>query len=224
VSELPAKASDIYSIIVAGAMNPRIHHPQWYRSVGAIDQEELASALAESVVVTPAASQFRIGMRKIGILSNTEQWAIQSDSAESWNRMMQITSTVFSRLNDTPVGLFAFNVHRHLETVSSNVKSVLGNIIQQMQIGLPGGVSLGNNIMNQVSVEDFRVTTVLQPSVNGERLLFVGYTSEHNTPSDRAAGHFDLGQLMVARLPNYLVSLEKSLRDILEAFNRRAVA
>ena len=39
-----ATANDAYSIVVAGNMNPAIHHPAWYKLIKALSEEELASS------------------------------------------------------------------------------------------------------------------------------------------------------------------------------------
>src|ERR1700723_932205 len=41
-----ASARDQYSIVVVGNMNPAIHHPGWYKAIGAMSDEEVELALA----------------------------------------------------------------------------------------------------------------------------------------------------------------------------------
>jgi hypothetical protein len=38
-----AAATETYPIVVAGVMNPAIHHPAWYKAMGALSDKELQS-------------------------------------------------------------------------------------------------------------------------------------------------------------------------------------
>ena len=93
-----ASANSGYFIVIAGNMNPAIHHPAWYKMVGALSEDELVStgALGENqqgerqtsvtnwvlspslptnlTVCTAAFSQFTAG--KIRIACLPQHWTI----------------------------------------------------------------------------------------------------------------------------------------------------
>jgi hypothetical protein len=39
------KDSDMYSVVILGSMNPRIHHPKWYQLAGIFTEADVESAI-----------------------------------------------------------------------------------------------------------------------------------------------------------------------------------
>lgn len=227
VAESDTTASDIISIVVLGPMNPRIHNAHWYRAIGAIDENELQSSLVDPAgsIVSPAFSQFRFSINPtIAIICTTERWEIQSDSEKIWERMTKIASTVFAKLSETPIKIYALNTQKHVPTKSTSVKDVLADAIVKMNLGFPNGKSLASVIQITAIEDDHKVMATAQPSVNNEMSVFVAYNSEYEAPTAPAGGYFDLGRLMSMRLPNHRASADKFTNDVVGAVNIRADA
>jgi hypothetical protein len=89
----------LYAIAVVGDVNPSVHHPQWYRSNGLIDESELNAAVLGGPVSMPFISQFGFGDPIIAVSCMAGRWSIQSPAASNWNRMIELTLGTFKKLS-----------------------------------------------------------------------------------------------------------------------------
>jgi hypothetical protein len=217
-----AVASDIFSIVVVGAMNPRIHQPQWYRMIGAIDESELQAAQNTQMVISQAISQFRFSSDPvIAIVCAAEQWNIQSNSDAVWDRMLKIASITFSKLSETPISAYAFNVQKHFKTDLDSVKDELAEAISGMGLGFPVGKSIGSIIHTDLIEDDYKIHVSVQPSLNGESSVFIAYNSEYQAPAAPSGGYFDLGRLMSGRFAVHQEKSKKVMGDVVASINKR---
>jgi hypothetical protein len=204
-------------------MNPTIHHLYWYRHIGVLDEGELQEAIAAmGSSVTPVGSQLQFGTPTISINCLQNHWTIQSPTEESWQRLLEITTKVFARLDDTPVSGFALTVQRHVQTTSTDVKNILADLIRALGLGFPVGKSFGSAIGLNVIEEDYRVITSIQPSVLSESALFVLYQRQYETPKGPEFEHFDIGPLVANRLPNFREAGNAFIEHALENVNSSA--
>src|SRR6266516_4152417 len=89
----PAQANiQLYSIVVAGSMNPRIHHPSWYRLVGIISESEAEVALNdEETFCVPPGAHFKLPSGcEIGC--QLDRWSIQTDREDQTEKILEITA------------------------------------------------------------------------------------------------------------------------------------
>jgi len=212
---------EAYYVVVGGAMNPAIHHPYWYRTIGAIDEAELQASLRNPLNTTgPVLSMVQFGSPALTVTCQPANWWIHSNDANLWSRMVEIAALVFARLNETPVTVFGFTSQLHIDTVDPDTKSVLAKSILGMKLGLPegSGKSTSSNISLSVTDEDAVVNTSLQPSIVSERAIFVSLNCQYSPPGV-APSYFDLGELLRGRLDKYR-TLELRVRtDMVAAVN-----
>src|SRR5712692_7798773 len=121
-----ATATDTYSIVVAGSMNPAIHHPAWYKAIGALSDEELqttgavvhvgsvppAQFSAGAAICTPAISQFTAGRIRIACIVG-QTWTIVTTDQNLWARIRDVAISVFEALGHTPVSAYGLNFTFH---------------------------------------------------------------------------------------------------------------
>jgi hypothetical protein len=130
----PAPTHDI-SIVLVGAMNPRIHHPLWYKYQGLITEEEFEQAMRSFMTVSPQMAQF--GFSGIHISCVADRWDIKANDITKRQRMLDLTIEVFDkRLPQTPIGIFAFNNDFVRTTNISDVSASLGKGISERCFGL----------------------------------------------------------------------------------------
>lgn len=217
-----APPREAFYVVVAGLMNPAIHHPHWYRVIGAIDEAELQSSLTNGVnSTTPIAAQLQFGVPRFSVSCQPGQWWIQTHDPDSWARMIKIASLVFSRLNETPVSAFGLLSQCHLDTQTSEVKSIIAKSIVDMNFGLRAGKSTASNVQMTVIEEDFEVITSIQPSLISEISIFGSHHCQYQPPK-APSGYFDLGALLGARIEKYLETSKTFFSDIVAAVNTRA--
>jgi hypothetical protein len=168
-------------------MNPLVHTPQFYRLLGAMDEEELQASLKMPLSSTSAASsRFQFGTPEITVNCDPGQWWIQGSNLESWDRMLKITALVFGKLGGTPMISFAIVAQRHVDTSVSSVKAALVAKITATGLGFPKGESITSNIELVLREEDYFVTTAVQPSILGEQTVYAFYQRQYPVSATEA--------------------------------------
>lgn len=119
-----------YSIVVVGAMNPAIHHPTWYEAVGLLNSEEAKQATSSGETVTvPHLSQYQID--KFQIQCTLDKWHIITKNVEEIERIVEIASGTFERLNETPVSSYGLNSRFIIGYNFANAINSLGNLFSK---------------------------------------------------------------------------------------------
>lgn len=234
-----ATANDTLSVVVAGNMNPAIHHPAWYKLIHASTEEELASsgmtplgrpdskegsAPKEKValrilttatpICTPALSQFTVGKMKV---TCTEQnWSISSYEPQMLPRLVEIASKVFEALAHTPVSAYGMNFSFHRKVSMGNVGLRLAEMVDSTPISLfknRQGMRSAK-IGYSVSQPERTLNASIEASVKGADVVFVGINAHHPIrPSGTGFEQFELAPLLRASRDADL----RDARDILSA-------
>jgi hypothetical protein len=202
-------------IVVFGAMNPLVHTPQFYRSIGVMDEAELQASLHMPTNSTSAAvSQFQFGSPLIMVNCQPGQWWVQAPDLESWDRMLRITGLVFGKLGGTPMNAYVLVAQSHIDTAVVSVKSALAARIAATGLGFATGESSASNIELVLNEEDYIVTTSVQPSVLGEQSVYAFYQRQYPVPV-LATGIFTLEPVVRGRLASF-EEASKSFFDAVE--------
>lgn len=127
----PAMTRRQYSIVVVGRMNPSIHHPLWYEIIGGLSEAEVACATG--VVLTPEFSRFETSGLEIVCLAG--RWQVKTSKDELASRVVEVAKSVFDRLADTPIDLFALNYDWWSTTSSDDVGTLLGGAVSSLPLG-----------------------------------------------------------------------------------------
>jgi hypothetical protein len=201
-----------YMVVVAGAMKPAIHHPQWYRTINAIDDSELAAALKiPTGGTTPLASQLQFGSPLLTVACYPGQWLITSNDASSWERMIRTTSLVFAKENDPDLTAYGLVAQRHIDTEASDIRSLLETCLAELHLGFPVGKSSGSSLSLAIAEEDHTIGTSIQTSVFGDRTVFGLYNHQYQAK--------DISGILDGRLERFLSGAEKFFTDIVGAIN-----
>lgn len=218
--------SDLYSIVVIGAMNPRIHHPAWYRTIGAINDSEFhATVISQSIALSAMFSTFKIGETDIVILCQADRWEIKSPSPEQWDRMAGIAKLVFGKLNDTPVAFFGLTTQRHLPTASESVIKSLGAKLERIKLGLPTVGAEATNIQITSAEGDYLITVSVQQSIVNRQSVFILVNTQYNCPTTEPAmplTQFDLGPLIDIQLKKHQDRAVSLFRKIVRGVEQTA--
>lgn len=131
-----AKHLDYYSIVIAGEMNPAIHHPAWYQRLGLVSDADLQHAIAsEGFVCTPVVAQF--DLPSMGVVCHPDRWEIATQDPDELVRALSIAIAVYEALPHTPIEGFAFDFSFHRTTRLARVGRFLALGVESMNIGLP---------------------------------------------------------------------------------------
>lgn len=156
-----AAPSELFSVVIAGKMNPPIHHPAWYRAVKILSPEETEVATAAPLICTPMISQFQAG--GLAVLCTQERWEIQSQDPKSLDRILEIAGTAFDILQHTPVAAFGLNFHFLRPTGLQEVGKRLAELVNGLPLGRRAAASDSAVIVTTTTLPD----RVLQETVSG---------------------------------------------------------
>jgi hypothetical protein len=238
-----ATANDAYSIVVAGNMNPAIHHPAWYKLIKALSEEELASSgglgarrqdTAETSpteqergvtvtiaavdpndpISTPGFARFTAG--KIRIACIEQSWTIATFDQNLLVRIRDVASSVFEALGHTPVSAYGFNFAFHRKTGVADVGALLAQIIDATEFGFPKGVQGSRSARIGYTLSDGGrdLNVSVEKSARGAGMIFVGINTHHRIVRPGTGfGEFDLTPLLRD-------GVEKGLQDAQEVLSR----
>lgn len=185
------------SLVVTGAMNPRIHHPSWYRAIDAIskDVEQLALNDTETMVMEVHA-QFKTAEYRIGC--EPDKWIIQSSESGAEKQFVRLVRIVFDdRLHETPVDAFGLNKSMHIATTCENVGERINIGIANAALGVGDfRASSGSFDVVHERRDGCRVKFQVQPSTRDNRFVFGNLNYHYAIPAQQEGIHFSLGDLV----------------------------
>src|SRR5258706_9132140 len=107
--------SDAYSIVVTGAMNPRLHHPYWYRHFEVVTDEECAAAMLSGETISSAAIAQWV-LPTLHVICLPDRWEVQALDASVAERAFEVAARTFELLDHTPTTAYGYNFNFHRET------------------------------------------------------------------------------------------------------------
>jgi len=192
-----AGPAEVYSIVIVGNMNPRIHHPAWYEAVEVLSREEARVAVASPVMCTPALSQVQFD--GLAVLCLQDRWEIQSQDARKLERMLDIAGRTFDTLMHTPIAAFGLNFHFVRPAGLQDVGLRLAELGNDLPLGRKAGASDSALIVTTTALPGGRV---LQETVSGvpEAAGYVRVAYNVNHPIQVESVLFELAPLLRAAL------------------------
>jgi hypothetical protein len=153
-----------YSIALVGAMNPRIHSPEWYKAIGVLSETELSAILEDTdfVVASPLA---QFGTKDFEIHCAPNRWLVRTKSEEEKSRIADITVATFDKaLPHTPVSAFGFNFDYEIDVGPSiSVGQKLAELLSNLPIQLPDGGSCQGGFKFECQYDDYKWKITLDP-------------------------------------------------------------
>lgn len=214
--------SDVYNIVVVGAMNPRIHHPSWYELVGLLTPEQAKEALANSATFgLPGIAQLSAPSLGLTISCNEQKWTVQTDSRETTILLQSIAFRVFDELlKHTPVSAYGFNIIYRRETRCPSVGRFLADLIAGSRLGLPADEA---DITLRRSLDDYKGQVIIQRSPHGEGTVSLSFNHEYSMIGSQE-GFFVMGERVPAQFEAALTDAEEQTARIVGEINTTAGA
>ena len=126
------KAKEL-TLILIGQFNPVIISPQWLAGKELISDLDAKEALEmESYISHPEISQFKLDFCAIQTIQN--KFTISSTQEGYFDRIQEITSGIFTYLNETPVLQLGINTIYHYEFSTRDEMIEFGNILSPKTI------------------------------------------------------------------------------------------
>ena len=131
----PTINSSHYSVVIVGAMNPAIHHPQWYSAVEMLSADEAREALrGGAVVLMPQLAQFQAA--GLQIQCTPANWQINTADEKQRDRILDIAAKTFVRLGETPIGSYGINARFDVNTGSEQAVNTMGSRLCKQPVDL----------------------------------------------------------------------------------------
>ena len=202
------------SIVVIGAMNPRIHQPHWYSATNIIHDDDMQAAV-QSLISVPRVTQFAID--HIRITCQDDRWDLFAEGWESFPRGLDIAVSTWNKLPETPVVSYGFNFFANLTLTTIGAGKLLCSLLPPRISEL--GVNPVEAEFKIIGIEpDLGQATVdLRPSDQSDATITASI-NYHFTPDDNV-GYFDLGSTLNGKFSLCLESAKKKLTSIQTLFN-----
>ena len=212
--------SDVYNIVVAGAMNPRIHHPSWYELVGLLTPEQAKEALASSATFgLPGIAQLSVPSLGLTINCNPQQWTILTEDRGKTGLLQSITYKVFDELlKHTPVSAYGFNIIYQRETRCPNVGKFLADLIAGSRLGLPADEA---EVTLRRSLGDHKGQVIIQKSPHGKGTISLSFNHEYSTASSQGQ-FFMMGERVPAQFEAAMADVDEQTARIVGEINTTA--
>lgn len=227
-----------YSLVITGNMNPAIHHPIWYKDIGALTDAELAetgaippktamdsgsakpqgSAAVAQIICTGVLSQFTSG--KIRIICLPQTYTISTIDRGLLPRMREVASLVFQVLTHTPVTAYGFNFNVHCKTSVGSVGALLAQVIDSTQFEL-----MRNSKAERIakfaytfSDQGRALSISVEQSRYAPNMVFVGVNAHHPIKLPEGIRQFDLTPLLQESMRKDSLDFEQILSKIMDIF------
>jgi hypothetical protein len=176
---------ELWGVAVQGAMDPRQHHPLWYKLIGCLTEDEAAQARG---IVLPHQTVFE--SPKYTIICSPEKWEIQTFSRDDWLRIQQVASRVFQKLSEVPASAYGINAFLLIDTKLANLAAVMSRPISSV-FAFPSDGKQDSSITYINQKDDVREQFLMGVSVNGPGVLSLSCNRHRDFKA--TPGYFDLG-------------------------------
>lgn len=112
-------------IVVVGALNPQIFHPEWFARQKLIQDSEAEKATIE--VVSPDISSFSIGWARVQVVREYVQFA--TNQAQNYELLRDLVTGTFKYLRFTPLLKFGINRSTHFRMENQEQWHALGHLL-----------------------------------------------------------------------------------------------
>jgi hypothetical protein len=185
-----AEPAELYSLVVVGNMNPRIHHPAWYAAVNILSPEEAGAA--SLTACTPVFTHFQLP--GLAVLCTDERWEIQSQDANKLQRMLDIAGRTFEALMHTPISAFGLNFFFVRQTGLNDVGRRLAELINGLPLGRRPAESDRTQITTTTASPDRQIQETVSAAPEDASFVRVAYNVNH--PIRLEGVFFDLAPLL----------------------------
>jgi len=127
--------TDNFSIVVLGGMNPRVHHPFFYQSLGILNEAQVKTAVeAATTMCMPQIAQLDI--EDMRIICLPDRWQIASPNEVRAARLLEIAGGVMTALDHTPTGAIGFNFDFVRASGRQDTEPHFSGLARSLRLGL----------------------------------------------------------------------------------------
>ena len=153
-------------------MNPTVHHPSWYYTIGQLSKEDAASIIEnKNLYVSPGSSRFRAPLFSIDC--DKKQWQVKTQDKNARLRILHITVKSFDNLlPETQLTRFGFKFAFSIEANHETTVDFLSNLMRDL-VQIEGKGEIATTILSITSKDPNRQRKIrLYSSPGDNRALF----------------------------------------------------
>jgi hypothetical protein len=213
--------SELYSIVIAGAMNPPIHHPVWYQLVGIISEQEAQEAIKrDETMVVPVAARLPLP-GGCEILCQQERWQIRTERHDQIDRMLEIAAKTFKVLDHTPVNAVGINANFIRQASVGNVGALLGSAARSLNLGIENAGTQTAEISMTWAERGRRFTAWIAPVADAPSFVSVRTNTQYQDFAELFGVHWDLDQLLRRHFHDDVQAARGHVEHVIEALKQR---
>lgn len=183
------------TVVVLGAMNPAIHYPLWYAEDDGWENEFSESIARAKIMMLPQLTTFE--SRHFQIQCTSDSWKASTAHPVQFQRVIELTQRVFSRLQETPTNAFGLNLdfEGQMKAGTAGVTRARENLCAPPELGLTRFV-LESGTREAIAggmrtLRTFNVTVSVD-----EGLGRISINADHQIPIDNNQRRFDFAQVL----------------------------
>lgn len=194
-----------FSITLKGAMNPAVHHPSWYYTIGQLSKEDAASVVGSgNLCVTPDLSTFRAPL--FDVASSKSKWRIKTRDKNARLRILQVALKTFDDvLPETRLRRFCFKFAFSVEAGHATTVVFLSNLMRDF-VQVKGEGEIAATISSTTSTDPVRRREVRLHSSPGASRALLTFSFSYPVPDERV---FTLRHMSLAE--DYALDYEEAV-------------
>ncbi len=173
-----------FSITLKGSMNPAVHHPSWYYTIGQLSKDDAASVVGSgNLCVTPDLSTFRAPL--FDVASSKGKWRIKTRDRNARLRILQVALKTFDDvLPETRLRRFCFKFAFSVEANHATTVAFLSNLMRDLiQVKGEGGIAA--TLLSTTGTDPARRKKVSLQSFPGASRAVLTFSSTYPIPDER---------------------------------------
>ncbi len=213
-----AAPAELYSVVVVGSMNPRIHHPAWYEAAKILSAEEVRAA--SLIACTPMFSQFQLP--GLNMACFPERWEIQTPDPKNLERMLEIAGLTFDTLLHTPMTAFGLNFHFVRPTGLQDVGRRVAVLVNSLPLGRKAVAVESDSalIVTTTTLPDRLLQETIQAVPEALDYVRVAYNVQHTFKPQTKVTIFELTPLLRAAFQQDYAECRGRADQVAEALAR----
>lgn len=176
--------STYYSIVVLGAMNPRIHHASWYLETTLVTEAEREHAVNDKgTFCTPPLAH--INFPEFNITCQEERWQIQTSKDTALDRICSVAGGIFgSLLPHTPINLVGMNFDER-RSVPPTTFRIIAERLAEARLGFRAEHILAGEFIIRRDFSQFTNSLTVKPLKTSADQLLIASNFEHRLEEQR---------------------------------------
>lgn len=186
-------------------MNPAVHHPSWYYTIGQLSKEDAAFVIEDkNLYVSPSSSRFNAPLFSIDC--DKKRWQVKTRDKDARLRILHVTVKTFDELlPEAQLKRFGFTFVFSIEASHETTLDFLSKLMRDL-VQVEGKGEIATTILSTTSTDPVRRRKVRLHSSPGTNRVFLTFRFVYPIPDERV---FTLRRMSMAE--DYELDYEEAI-------------